>query len=141
MQQRDRPPWDTRPDLVAVPVTVRRAEVVIRGYDDRGGDRARDAAASRGRRHLARSPSTAPNAGSGHPHRVLYLALTCLAVLVLPGVMAGFLWLRAGWSLSPDALIPPSSGSSGAGSSVPPSAGRGGGPASATSPAGTVPAR
>jgi hypothetical protein len=107
MEHRDgTPPWDTRPDLVAVPAT--KPDVVIRGYDDRGDESAERAVPPPGARQSHRSPSR-----PGNSHPAAYLLLTCLGVLVLPGVIAVALWLRSGWSLPPAVLIPPSSGLSG----------------------------
>jgi hypothetical protein len=113
MEHGGMPPWDTRPDLGTVRVT--RPEVVIRGYDDRGGAPAQRAVPPPGPRHSprhSRSPS-----GPGSSRTAAYLMLTCLGILVLPGVIAAILWLHTSWSLSPAALLPPSPGHSG-GSSV-----------------------
>ena len=129
MEHRDgTPPWDTRPDLVAVPAT--KPDVVIRGYDDRGDESAEraqravppPAACQQGRAQPRRRPPSRSRPARqshrspsrpGNSHPAVYLLLTCLGVLVLPGVIAVALWLRSGWSLSPSVLIPPSSGRSG----------------------------
>lgn len=105
MEHRGTQPWDTSPDLG--PVRVTGPEVVIRGYDDRGGAPAQRAVPSprpRRSRSLSKLRSSRPAA---------YLMLTCFGVLVLPGVIAAILWLHEGWSLSSAVLLPPSSGHSG----------------------------
>jgi hypothetical protein len=131
MEHRDRPPWDKRPDLGAVRVT--RPGVVMRDYDDRAGAPAQRAVSPSGPRHSSRQsreshqarqpkpprsrvPRHSPRHSLSRPrssHTAAYLMLTCLGVLVLPGAIAAVLWLHEGWSLSPAALLPPSSGHSG----------------------------
>jgi hypothetical protein len=106
MQHRGTQPWDTSPDLGAVRVT--RTEVVIRGYDDPGSAPAQRTVPPPGPRQSPRSPSR-----PGSSHTAAYLMLSFLGVLVLPGVIAAILWLHEGWSLSPAALLPPSTGHSG----------------------------
>ena len=119
MEHGGTPPWETRPDLSATRVT--RPEVAIRDYDDQGGAPAQPTVPPPGRRqsresHQPRQSRRSPSR-RGSSRTAAYLMLTCLGVLVLPGVVAAILWLRTGSSLSPAALLPPSSGHSG-GSSV-----------------------
>jgi len=127
MEHRGTPPWDTRPDLIAIEVT--RPEVVIRGYDDRDSDERHYDEQGDDRRHQV-APRSRPSRPR-NPRPVAYLVLSCLGALVLPGVMGVALWLRSGWSLSPAVLIPPSPASTAASSTA----------VSGTTPSGTASSR